>query len=882
MRRLVAAALTLGLFLYSQRALAGYAVEVPQHKPELPPAWMVRGYEAALADPQTIRAVVQLRYSTWLSSAIPPGPSADEALDKLLSLIEIESEPSPGIVADAFEAVANLPLGARSEIIVERAIAHLKMADASASSAARALAKIPVRTHIEEAVNTLIPLLKSNVATEKEAAAEALTKLIPLAPNPKEAVGRLIPILSSERDAIDVVATIPLGDASNEVIDKLLSLLGSRSWQSEGAATALGKISLGNRSNEVIDKLLERLTKNSENAGEAAQALANIPLGDRSSLVIDRLVPLLEKSSPDEAVAKAISKLPLDKHSSLVIHKLLDLFEKDQGIRVGLIEALSAIPLGSHSKEVLDKLFSMLSSQSYEKRVRATLALSRVPLGERSAEALKRLLPMLDDPEIGGHAAAALINIPLGEHTGEVIDKLILMLDFIYDDQSEFAAWALKQLPLGDRSEALVQKLQTKLTMDRLGEGGEEIMLAAAFLPNRSEEMIIKVLTPILVNPESRKEDAAAEALTKAGPGGVRALLPLLEYIHDQAASEKPRLRALAHIITGADTKHEGSEVLLAWLGKPESFPPIENSAAAHQYLSVFAQHWWAIFNYPSLRQEAEEKVTQIVHLACATPVRVGHDDHWSQNAASWIWYLIFQGPVHRCWSAEQLRILEYLAENFDDGGYKDGLRAYIAQDKVTGFSMKFLPIALSWIAFWGAFLVAFPWSRTVQAIFFWNPRIRNILSLWFIPIMLLCIPPLRRRLLIPFQADLTAAARLNEIQRLAFFGESRVRIGSGSPIMIQAALDELTGVAVLRGDAGLGKTSALRWVAARAKRPVVFLTAHDCRDGVDVAISRLIHQIQDTGFVRSLVYTGALTVSALARASSLLKAFAAANASAA
>jgi hypothetical protein len=77
----------------------------------------------------------------------------------------------------------------------------------------------------------------------------------------------------------------------------------------------------------------------------------------------------------------------------------------------------------------------------------------------------------------------------------------------------------------------------------------------------------------------------------------------------------------------------------------------------------------------------------------------------------------------------------------------------------------------------------------------------------------------------------------------------------------VETILLGLRGGVVLRGDAGLGKTSALRWLAARSKRPVAFLGASDCADGVDVAIARLIHDVQETGFVRSMVHAGALMV---------------------
>ncbi len=82
-----------------------------------------------------------------------------------------------------------------------------------------------------------------------------------------------------------------------------------------------------------------------------------------------------------------------------------------------------------------------------------------------------------------------------------------------------------------------------------------------------------------------------------------------------------------------------------------------------------------------------------------------------------------------------------------------------------------------------------------------------------------------------------------------------------GDPVSIRELKTGLRGVVVVRADSGLGKTSLLREIAARAVRPVAFLHARDCAEGVDVAISRVIHDVQETGFVRSLVHTRALMV---------------------
>jgi hypothetical protein len=166
----------------------------------------------------------------------------------------------------------------------------------------------------------------------------------------------------------------------------------------------------------------------------------------------------------------------------------------------------------------------------------------------------------------------------------------------------------------------------------------------------------------------------------------------------------------------------------------------------------------------------------------------------------------------------------------------------------------------IGWAAFWAAFLVAFPWSRT-QAIFLWNPRVRGLLSLWFVPLLLLLLPPLRRSLLAPFRDDLLAGARISDLPDLGYFEQFRSRLDGGSPALTRDHLLRLRGTVVIRAGAGLGKTSALRWLAAQVNRPVAFLSARECADGVDVAIARLVRDVQETGFVRSMVHTGSLVV---------------------
>jgi hypothetical protein len=260
--------------------------------------------------------------------------------------------------------------------------------------------------------------------------------------------------------------------------------------------------------------------------------------------------------------------------------------------------------------------------------------------------------------------------------------------------------------------------------------------------------------------------------------------------------------------------------VLLDWLGKPP-IPPLasvaNDTSAAHAVLEIFDRYWPTIAANGGLRQEAEGRVLEIVHAACRAPAEA---ETLAQLAFAWLRDLPLQGPVQRCWTPKQRHTLEGLLVGFEKAGntYNTyALRAGLVRETAAPILKWLTWNFVLWVALWAAFLFAFPWSRTVQAVFFWNPKVRGMLSLWFVPLLLFCLPPLRRRLFAPFRDDLVAMAHLADFPRLAFFGQGRAHIGTDAPAAVETVLQGLRGAVVLRGDAGLGKTSALRWLAARS-----------------------------------------------------------------
>lgn len=168
----------------------------------------------------------------------------------------------------------------------------------------------------------------------------------------------------------------------------------------------------------------------------------------------------------------------------------------------------------------------------------------------------------------------------------------------------------------------------------------------------------------------------------------------------------------------------------------------------------------------------------------------------------------------------------------------------------------------LTHIIFWAALIFAYPKFPQIQAIFFWNPWVRRILGLGYVGFLLTWVPFLRRKLFEPFKPSLLADAQLDNFDPQAYFRESKVKLGSGEPLAITEALPSIKGQVVLQGDSGLGKSMFLRHLVKNSQQIVVYLPAQKCDKGVIEAIQAKLHgQAQDTDFLKSLIYSGAIYI---------------------
>lgn len=215
-------------------------------------------------------------------------------------------------------------------------------------------------------------------------------------------------------------------------------------------------------------------------------------------------------------------------------------------------------------------------------------------------------------------------------------------------------------------------------------------------------------------------------------------------------------------------------------------------------------------------------------------------------------------------WKPQDIFLLQSHYNNLKKGGYNEADTLQTAIANLEGWKWFFSArnIILIHIGFWLALIFAYPKSLQIQAIFFWNPWVRRILGLGYVGFLLTWVPFLRRKLLEPFKPSLLADAQLDNFDPQAYFRESKVKLGSEETQAITKALPSIKGQVVLQGDSGLGKSMFLRHLVKTSQRIVVYLPAHKCDKGVIEAIQTKLHgQAQDTDFLKSLIYSGAIDI---------------------
>jgi hypothetical protein len=306
--------------------------------------------------------------------------------------------------------------------------------------------------------------------------------------------------------------------------------------------------------------------------------------------------------------------------------------------------------------------------------------------------------------------------------------------------------------------------------------------------------------------------------------------LPIVNAIYGNT----PQLHQGRFLVKLTTLGDKDTVTLLNWVGKPKSTPKKLTYGEAKSTLKIFQTAWDNSTDLPDLPDLRADLATQTREIAN------------NRNIT---------------WKADDIPLLTGLATSLKTGGYTSGdIDNAIQSIALYKWATTFGQTLLGHIAFWIALIFFYPRSPQIQAIFFWNPWVRNIAGLGYVSFLLTWIPLLRDRLLAPFRTSLLADANLlNQDPNTHYFPTSQVRPRNSTTLQ---PLPTFQGQIILEGESGLGKTMYLRQLVQSTKRNTVYLTAQRCENGVLEAIqAKLEGNAKDPNFLQNLIYSRALDI---------------------
>ena len=348
----------------------------------------------------------------------------------------------------------------------------------------------------------------------------------------------------------------------------------------------------------------------------------------------------------------------------------------------------------------------------------------------------------------------------------------------------------------------------------------------------------------------------AARTVAKLGKQDLPDILQILDFISTYNTNYDLRsigqLRFLAHFVGGGN---QDVKILMQWLGKPKTQPQNLTYQQGKKVMELFEQAWKVDKELPDLRIELAAQIAEVAREVSWKPQDIG-----------------------------------LLTKHYNNLKNSYGIEANAVNSVILnleGWKWVFATrnIIITHIIFWLALIFAYPKSPQVQAMFFWNPWVRRILGMGYVGFLLTWVPFLRRNLFEPFKPSLLADAGLSNFDVRGYFPESMVRVPVGTSFRFQQpstqqrnrmglklsssdiqpitqAIPSIKGQIVLIGDSGLGKSMFLCHLVKISQKIVVYLPAHKCEQGVIEAIQAKLHgHVQDTSFLKSLIYSGALDI---------------------
>ncbi|MEH2231372.1 MAG: HEAT repeat domain-containing protein, partial [Nostoc sp.] len=465
--------------------------------------------------------------------------------------------------------------------------------------------------------------------------------------------------------------------------------------------------------------------------------------------------------------------------------------------------------LGEAATKYIPDILNFLKDEKVDLNVRGSAASALGNLGEAATKYIPDILNFLKDEKVDlnvrGSAASALGN--LGEAATKYIPDI---LNFLKDEKVDLNVRGSAASALGNLGEAA-----TKYIPDILN-----------FLKDEKVDSYIR--------------GSAAEALVNIKQLKLEEIVVVLNYVYEPNQSSLRQngdfeyWRFLTYFLSGGNDE---VKTLLTWVGKPErkAVPPKLTHEQGKKTLEVFLKAWEPTQGLTELREDLAKQISEVATNKNVT------------------------------WKLDNLLLLQSHYNNLKqvNSTNANAVQSVIDNLEVWRWFVRARNTILIHAALWLALIFAYPKFPQVQAIFFWNPWVRRIFGVGYVGFLLAWVPFLRRKLFEPFQPSLLADAGLDNFNDQSYFPESRVKIPASEEILpVTAALPSIKGQIVLEGDSGLGKSMFLRHLVKNSQQILVYLPAQKCNKGVIEAIQDKLHgQAQDAGFLKNLIYSGAIDI---------------------
>jgi HEAT repeat protein len=845
----------------------------------------------------------------------PIGPQARRAVPSLIKLCE-DARADSTTKGSAAAALGGLVLDGQAKAAVSALIKLLegeKIAPETKETAAGALGEIGKKAEADAAVAALIKLLESAQEEKfKQSAVGALAKIgkkaVPalielcedkradsafkrsaanvlgeIGEQAKEAVPALLKLLDNPQDITKIVVAQALGHIGDKAAaPALIKLLGDPKAEEdvrEAVSRAVGAI--GEKGAPVVPALthmLEDPQADRDTKWYAGEALGWI--GKNAAPAVPVLIRLLE--DPNASIATkwqmvedlwSIAKQEVGPPPSLkrAVPGLIKMLKESRGDLHGLNRGYAAMTLAKINDKAAVQILilnQMLEDKQAD-RGKSFAAVAVSEMGVNASAAAAPLIKLLEHPKTDS-ALLTLVARALGRTKGNAsvaVPALIEVLDNLKGDKETLRETALALESYGARKAAVSalikvldnptagidRKRETASALKRMGATAAAVPALIKVLKNQKRDDERREVLVVILQLDKeryflmdsfvflgRLDEASCKRISAWLRYGVQAtpsqLCQTLEATFTRREGREDR-RLDAYLVAS-----DAQRPLIRWLGdRYEEKLPWDTLDHAHlsELMRQLAQLLPHAAETPKCRAEIVGRINDILRK--------------------------------ESWSGSDLDALREVKKALDQASSDTTLvqnrieRLEIWQ-RVFGYVRSFGYLVAAHVAFWAVLLFAYPRFRWVQAFFFWNPWVRTITGLVYVPWLITVVPLFRRRLLAPFRENLVPQSFTDEFEADSYYGGSKMtskREGKDVEQVASAYLKPpLTGSRVVEAPSGFGKTTLLRRFVTLTDRPVVVLRATECDKGVPEAIQqRLLGIAADEKFLQTLVYSGGLDV---------------------